>query len=127
MAEAARKLNDAPKMSNYWSKMTPEERSTEMKRRRAKAVKPKRKYTKRAKKFACKQCGELFVNVNKLANHVRYKHPKNKGVTSHGTKSSEAQIAYAFGHCEAWLQGFCERFELPVKDVARKVGGFLQR
>lgn len=86
----------------YWDKMTAEERSAEVKRRRAKGKRKKRS------------------------------HPKNKRTkeaVSHGKESDKAQIgiAYACGHCEAWLQSFCERFELPVKDVTRSVGGFLQR
>lgn len=42
----------------------------------------------------------------------------------HGS-SKEAE-AYAFGHCEAWLQTFAERAGVPFKSLARGVGRLLQ-
>lgn len=65
-------------LNSYWASMSAEERSAEMKRRRAKAKGKKRKVRSTAKKYQCSKCNKKFDDQYMLANHVRYAHPKKK-------------------------------------------------
>lgn len=86
-------------MAGWWDNLSAEERSAEMKKRRAKAKAnghtpgrkkgTKNKATRGARKvdnkntapkvYRCKKCDQQFADKYQLANHVRYAHPKRGG------------------------------------------------
>lgn len=49
-----------------------------------------------------------------------------KKSTKRSVPNDSSAEAYAFGHCETWLQTFAERTNIPFKPLARRVGELLQ-
>lgn len=126
---------------SYWDKLTPEERSAEMKRRQqvAKGNKKlaKRQANSRVKHYTCKKCGEKFDDKYSLANHVRYQHPKRgkrKGGASgdgsaqegHSKDGLEAHAAYLFGKCETIIEYYASSNGIPQQALAERVSTLLR-
>ena len=120
----------------YWDKMTPEQRSAEMKRRAAKGRKKDAKTGKKGKKgYKCSHCGKPFKDKYRLANHIRNDHPK-KGAKNKGARSTQAQaqpqedhshhISYIFGKVETIIEYYARSNGVPYATLAEGVAGLLR-
>lgn len=47
--------------------------------------------------------------------------------TKNASTSEEAQVAYAIGYTQAWLQAYASRIGVPEPTLAYRVGEFLYR
>lgn len=97
-------------MSAYWDKMTPEQRSAEVKRRMAnRTKKPKRKYTKRAKGHK----------------------PNKKGASNDGSTQAhdhiETHASYIFGKVETIIEYYANSNGIPKSTLAERVADLLRR
>lgn len=120
-----------------WSDMTPAERSDEMKRRQATAKRNKKHNKRQAnswvKHYVCKHCGQKFDDKYRLANHIRYDHPKAKKGAKHGSHSAEAQedhsphIFYLFGKVETIIEHYASSAGIPWAPVATGVAELIRR
>jgi erythromycin esterase-like protein len=141
-------------VSTYWDNMSPEERSAEMKKRRAKAKAnghtPGRKKGTRNKNlrtkstapkvYACKHCGQQFPDRYKLANHVRYTHGKKRGGKRKGAQLDadeasqdlhhqheiEKHAWYLFGKVETHIDLYSASSGVPRSALAKRVGELLR-
>ena len=140
-------------VSTYWDNMSPEERSEEMKKRRAKAKAngktPGRKKGTRSKNlrskstaprvYQCKKCEQQFADKYQLANHVRYAHPKRGGKRKgaqldadeaaqnlHHQHEIEKHAWYLFGKVETHIDLYSASSGVPRSALAKRVGELLR-
>lgn len=129
----------------YWDKMTPEQRSAEMKRRRAKGGRKKKAsgsakragrpklMTEGSKKF-CSKCGTEVKDRAAFANHVRYHHPKRGrsaareelSVNGSPQEDHREHVTYLYGKVETILEHYSHRSGVPYPTLAEGVAGLLR-
>lgn len=115
----------------YWNKMTPEERSAEMKRRALVAKKRGKKMgrPKKHQSYKCSKCGKKFDDKYRLANHVRYQHPKKGVKNGRSSQTSEADhsnhISYLFGKVETIIEHYAASAGVSRSALASGVGSLL--
>lgn len=133
--------------------MTPEERSAEMKRRRAVQRKNEKKASKKGpakgkKGYKCKHCNKPFKDKYRLANHIRYEHPKRakkaneagpeaslrnlERMGQDGVSRQESQedhshhVSYIFGKVETIIEYYARSNGVPYAALAEGVAGLLR-
>jgi len=123
--------------NSYWDKLTPEQRSEEMKRRQkianGKKGHKKRQANSGVKHYTCSKCGKRFPDKYLIANHVRFHHPK-KGVKHGGTQAQasaheedQAQhVSYIYGKVETIIEYYARSNGVPYSTLAEGVASLLR-
>lgn len=112
----------------FWASKSPEERSEIMRQRMLKRKKNAKKAAKN--KYPCPQCDEVLKSGPKLANHIRYHHPK-KGKRAHAGPQVEDlgqfHTAYVFGKVETLIEHYADSAGISRPALALGVAELIQR